>query len=148
MNITLLFYLPRTRFQRLICFLGRMRFIHVIVAYPLGYTDSTPRTGVRKKSSAPPSDDVVGVFLYIPQDVSSPNKWVDAWVDKEIGIKYGYWDCVQAFIRRWTGLRVGGNPGGLECAEYAARFLYDNGGPRLAWDYGLTPDELYEAVRL
>ena len=136
------FYEPRSLFEHSVSFFGRTRFCHVAVQYGSRVTESSlgPGVTVRGDIVTEQSDAFVviqGVY----------EKTVFAWVAWRVGERYGLIDCAQSVIRKWTGIKIGGNPRGMLCSEYACELLRANGGPDIEARYGITPDELYKAIR-
>ena len=150
MILTNRYYYPVSTYEKAICFAGRLRFCHVDGVFPLGnewitFESSFPH-GVRIKKE--PWGTYPLHVEYRKTMLRCTPEELMAWINRSMHGKnsnYGTVDCVQAFIRRWTGWKIGGNPGGRECAEYQAAALRENGGMDVDARYGLTPDELYDA---
>jgi hypothetical protein len=143
-TMTLRFYPPTTWWERLVSIGGRrLRFIHVDAAWQwpsdVWVVDSAPFRGPRILLGGPLY--ITGchsVSMTVPAAVHD-------WIFRNLHQPYGWLDCCQALVRRWTGLRIGGNPRGVECAEFIADML-NASGLRLDVPIGVTPDELLDAV--
>jgi len=136
------FYLPRTFFEKCVSFLGRTRFCHVSIQYGSRVTESSLGSGVIVRGNIVIEQSDAFVVIQVIDE-----KTVFPWVAWRVGERYGLIDCAQSVIRKWTGWKIGGNPKGLLCSEYACELLRANGGPDIEARYGITPDELYKALR-
>lgn len=150
---TLLFFYPASWREHLICFLGRMKYVHVSVVIGEGdmMTESSFPHGVRTLVRG----QFDGIYKYSHDSVTLYGRTSLAdmcdWAADKHGIRYGIWDCVQAFLRENLRLKVGGNPGGVSCSEHAAYFMMHADTPGVGiidTRYGIKPDQIYDiAIR-
>lgn len=149
---TLLFFYPSSWREHLICFLGRMKYVHVSVVIGNGslMTESSFPHGVRTEMRGCFEDMYKYRHDKVTLEGRTPEYVMSQWAFGKRGIRYGVWDCVQTFFRRRLRLKIGGNPGGVECAEHASHLLMAadiSGLGIIDTRYGITPDELYTIVK-
>lgn len=133
------FHLPASRIDRLVSFFGRTRFCHVSISYQIAGqwwgAESLATTGVHVfKLNGKPKADAVAYSPIFPT-------MAEAWLSRRAGEPYGFLDSLAAGIRKWTGVRIGGNPRGMMCAELAAKMMEELIAYEIE-DTAITPDEL------